>query len=218
MNVSPFGSSATARHTGRPPWEEGLSTTGRSHIATQGHIARSSPRVAQDNSTRRTRVGRQTSPAITRPPDCWGCRSAPAQASSGQLRPAQASRAAALCMTVTRAAAFPVQAASLREGALHDTAARQHAQRWRAHVSYGCALRRAARCPPRLMGGLGSAPRRVGAPRAITGMAMFAASIAYGCSLYSASIAYGYRLNAWQTDWNKYFVRLPGCTRLGIDE
>ena len=110
------------------------------------------------------------------------------------------------------------QAASLREGALHDTAARQHAQRWRAHVSYGCALRRAARCPPRLMGGLGSAPRRVGAPRAITGMAMFAASIAYGCSLYSASIAYGYRLNAWQTDWNKYFVRLPGCTRLGIDE
>ena len=86
LNVSPFGSSATARHTGRPPWEEGLSTTGRSHIATQGHIARSSPRVAQDNSTRRTRVGRQTSPAITRPPDCWGCRSAPAQASSGQLR------------------------------------------------------------------------------------------------------------------------------------
>ena len=174
MNVSPFGSSATARHTGRPPWEEGLSTTGRSHIATQGHIARSSPRVAQDNSTRRTRVGRQTSPAITRPPDCWGCRSAPAQASSGQLRPAQASRAAALCMTVTRAAAFPVQAASLREGALHDTAARQHAQRCRAHVSCGCSEASCTVPPeaPGVLGGLGTvwAQRSwvcIGAPRAI---------------------------------------------------
>ena len=36
--------------------------------------------------------------------------------------------------------------------------------------------------------------------------------------MFAASIAYGHRLNAWQTDWNKYFVRLPGCTRLGIDE
>ena len=42
--------------------------------------------------------------------------------------------------------------------------------------------------------------------------------IAYVCIMFAASIAYGYRLNAWQTDWNKYFVRLPGCTRLGRDE
>ena len=115
------------------------------------------------------------------------------------------------------------QAASLREGALHDTAARQHAQRCRAHVSCGCSEASCTVPPeaPGVLGGLGTvwAQRSwvcIGAPRAI--YHMFAASIAYGCSLYSASIAYGYRLNAWQTDWNKYFVRLPGCTRLGIDE
>eukprot|EP00964_Phaeocystis_antarctica_P086546 scaffold54828_cov66-Phaeocystis_antarctica.AAC.4 len=53
------------------------------------------------------------------------------------------------------------------------------------------ALRRAARCLPRLL-------------------ASWAAWALYGHSAPG--------LNAWQTDWNKYFVRLPGCTRLGIDE
>ena len=115
-------------------------------------------------------------------------------------------------MTVTRAAAFPVQAASLREGALHDTAARQHAQRWRAHVSHGCS-KAGCTVPPEAPGVLG------GPWAALLGVYRRAAPGPSGIwHMFAASIAYGYRLNAWQTDWNKYFVRLPGCTRLDIDE